>query len=68
MAANDDIETLEPEVSMMDYGWNEDDIKLDFMTGEKERKNEKSAFEVARHRHVTCHSFIHTRRVSLFRL
>ncbi len=24
---------VEPEVSMMDYAWNEDDIDIDFMTG-----------------------------------
>ncbi len=24
---------VEPEVSMMDYSWNEDDIDIDFMTG-----------------------------------
>ena len=26
---------IEPEESMMDYGWNDDDVNLDFMTGKK---------------------------------
>lgn len=33
MSDKRDFGLVEPEVSMMDYGWNEDNIKIDFMTG-----------------------------------
>ena len=32
---------LEPEMSMMDYAWNEDNIQIDFMTGERHFKSIK---------------------------
>ena len=34
---------LEPELSMMDYAWNEDNIEIDFMTG-RPTKTESCAF------------------------